>query len=141
MHKIKILTVGKVKESWLDAAIHDYTLRLTPVAKIEWMLAKNDEQLATALEKETGYIALDPQGKTFSSEKFSSFLHEALTAGGCRLSLVIGGAEGLTPSMRSGATALISLSPLTFTHQLTRVILLEQIYRAFEIEKGSGYHK
>ena len=60
---------------------------------------------------------------------------------GARCTFVIGGAEGLTLKMRQNATALISLSPLTFTHQITRLVLLEQIYRAFEIKRGSHYHK
>jgi 23S rRNA (pseudouridine1915-N3)-methyltransferase len=141
MIKIRVLTVGKVKESWLDEALEEYTQRLKPVLSLEWILLKTDEQLSQNIQKEPHYICLDPQGKAFSSEQFSKYLLKEIEQQGARLSFVIGGAEGLNPVIKKKAGGLISLSPLTFTHQLTRLILLEQLYRAFEIEKGSPYHK
>jgi 23S rRNA (pseudouridine1915-N3)-methyltransferase len=90
-------------------------------------------------------VLLDPLGATKTSERFSEDLYEWLDRGGSRLSLVIGGAEGLPsglkyPTQRPKPT-MISLSAMTFTHQFARVLLIEQIYRATEIRKGSGYHK
>lgn len=141
MFKLKIITVGKTKEAWLSQGIQEYTTRLKNVMSIEWSLAKNDLQLDQYLEKEASYIALDPQGILMSSEEFSKKLHEQLLKKGSRLTLVIGGSDGLSKAQKNKADFLLSLSALTFTHQITRLVLLEQIYRAVEIEKGSAYHK
>ena len=89
-------------------------------------------------------VLLDPRGKSKSSEQFSEDLYEWLNEGGSRLVFVLGGADGLPPELKSQATRsflLLSLSTLTFTHQFARTVLVEQIYRASEIKKGSGYHK
>jgi 23S rRNA (pseudouridine1915-N3)-methyltransferase len=139
MLKIKLFSVGKTKEQWLEDAIDEYLRRLKPTASIEFFWAKNDEQLLQLVEKEPLFICLDPNGKMMTSEQFSSFLISKLEEGGSRLSFVIGGPDGLPPILKKAF--LFSLSPLTLTHQLTRLILLEQIYRAFEIAKGSPYHK
>ncbi|MCB1111902.1 MAG: 23S rRNA (pseudouridine(1915)-N(3))-methyltransferase RlmH [Chlamydiales bacterium] len=140
MSKIKILTIGKTKESWLDEALAEYCKRLTGTAEIEFILVKNDDQLIKTLEKERHYICLDAQGNLMNSVAFSQFLMRKLEENGARLTLVIGGPEGLPKEIKQGAE-LISLSPMTLTHQCARLILLEQIYRAFEIAKGSKYHK
>lgn len=141
MHKIKVYTIGKIKESWLEEGIAEYTKRLKPVASFEWILAKNLEQLEHLLESESSFFALDPLGKAFTSESFAKWIETTLVQEGSRLSLVIGGSEGLSDQLRKRAKLLFSLSPLTFTHQMTRLILLEQVYRAFEISKGTAYHK
>jgi 23S rRNA (pseudouridine1915-N3)-methyltransferase len=141
MYKLKIFSIGKTKEAWLKEAIEEYSKRLEPILSIQWILAKDDSQLIALLAKETAYIALDPKGKMFTSEDFSTWLIQSLEAQDSRLNLVIGGAEGLPPPVAERALAKISLSKLTFTHQLTRLIMLEQIYRAFEIDRGSKYHK
>lgn len=141
MYKIKIFSIGKTKELWLQSAIEEYIKRLKPSIAIEWILAKNLSDLTDLLKKEKNYIALDPAGTMGSSEEFSKFIHTTLLQGGSRLALVIGGAEGLNEAIVKGATHRLSLSKLTFTHQMTRLILLEQLYRAVEIEKGSSYHK
>lgn len=141
MYKIKVLTIGKCKDSWLDAAIADYARRLRSQLSIEWRLAKSDEQLDDLLSKEPHYVALDPQGKLFDSLVFANWLESTLVKTGGRLLFVIGGSDGLTEMAKKRASELISLSPLTFTHQLTRLILFEQFYRALEIKRGSPYHK
>lgn len=141
MYKLKIITVGKTKEAWLAQAIQEYTTRLKNVMSIEWVLAKTDQQMEQFLEKEPSYIALDPQGTLMSSEEFSKKLLHQFVKKGARLTLVIGGSDGLSKRQKTGADLLLSLSPLTFTHQITRLVLLEQLYRALEIEKGSSYHK
>lgn len=140
MYKLRIYSVGKTKEEWLEAAIAEYLKRLQATVAIEFILAKNDEQLIASVEKEEAVICLDPLGKMMDSEKFSSFLMKQLEAGGSRLAFVIGGPEGL-PAVLRKKHPLISFSPMTFTHQIIRLILVEQIYRAFEIDKGSRYHK
>lgn len=141
MYKVKIFSIGKNKAQWLDDGVEEYTRRLKPILSIEWILSKNNEQLALLLEKEDGYICLDPHGVQMTSEKFSHYLHQQLLNNGSRLSFVIGGADGIPEKIKKDASSLLSLSLLTFPHQLTRIIFLEQIYRATEIEKKSPYHK
>jgi 23S rRNA (pseudouridine1915-N3)-methyltransferase len=140
MYKIKILTVGKTKEMWLEEGIKEYIKRLTSQAEIDLMLAKNDLQLTTWIEKESHVICLDAHGKLMDSQSFSNLLLTELEKGGARLTFVIGGAEGIPEALKR-QYPLVSLSLMTFTHQLARLILVEQIYRAFEIAKGSKYHK
>jgi len=140
MIKLKILSVGKTKEKWLNDACNEYIKRLTGSIQIESAWAKDDSQLVEWAQKENGYLCLDPAGRLFSSEEFAHFLIQQWEKGGSRLTLIIGGAEGLPPSIKEKGTA-ISLSPLTFTHQITRLVLVEQVYRAIEIQKGSQYHK
>ncbi len=125
----------------MKEALDEYSRRLSPILSIEWMLVKDDLQLEAHLHKEHSFIALEPGGKMFTSEDFSTWLIQSLEAKGSRLNFVIGGAEGIPPEISERALAKISLSKMTFTHQLTRLILIEQIYRAFEIYKGTGYHK
>ena len=141
MLKIKVYSIGKNKEEWLQQALNEYERRLKATLSFEWILAKNDEQLKQFLEKEENFICLDPQGKLYSSEEFSVFLTQAFRDYHSRLSLVIGGAEGIPSALKAKAKSSISLSRMTFTHQITRLVLIEQIYRALEIAKGSAYHK
>ena len=140
MIKIKILSVGKTKETWLTDAIDEYLKRLTPVATIEFVWAKNDEQLISFIEQESDIVCLDAQGSLMTSEEFAGFLIKQLESHGSRLTLVIGGSDGLPGNIKA-KYPLISLSRMTFTHQITRLVLIEQIYRAFEIWRGSKYHK
>lgn len=140
MLKLKILSIGKTKEKWLVEGLNEYLKRLQPFVQIENLWAKDDVQLTEWAKKETFFLSLDPSGRTFTSQNFSSFLMQAWEKQGSRLTMIIGGPEGL-PSEIKQRGELISLSPLTFTHQMTRLILLEQIYRAIEIQKGSSYHK
>jgi 23S rRNA (pseudouridine1915-N3)-methyltransferase len=140
MYKLRILSIGKTKEEWLETAIVEYLKRLLNTATIEFVLAKNNEQLEMLVKKEKAVICLDSTGSMMDSPKFSSFLIKQLEANGSRLAFVIGGANGLPKSLKV-EYPLISFSPMTFTHQIIRLILIEQIYRAMEIDKGSQYHK
>lgn len=140
MLKIKILSVGKTKESWLQEAWDEYCKRLKTTAQIETLWAKDDKHLELLAEKEDRLILLDPQGKMHTSESFSKFLWEEIEKGGAKTTFLIGGAEGIPQALKDKNES-ISLSRLTFTHQMTRLILIEQIYRALEIAKGSKYHK
>ena len=141
MYRIKIFSIGKTKESWLLDALEEYEKRLKSIIDIEWIFAKNYEQLKTYLNKEESFIALTPEAKQFSSEQFSHQIYSWLERFGSRLSFVIGGAEGLEEDILKKAFDTLSFSKMTFTHQMTRLVLVEQIYRATEIHKGSGYHK
>jgi 23S rRNA (pseudouridine1915-N3)-methyltransferase len=136
MIKIKILSVGKTKESWLEEAMQEYIKRLTPYAEIECLWLKDSRELLAQAQKEKNLLCLDPNGEELTSEAFAQTVEKA----GSRFTLVIGDADGLPEALKK-STRLISLSRLTFTHQMTRVILLEQIFRAFEIKRGSPYHK
>lgn len=140
MLKLKIISIGKTKEKWLHEAFQEYIRRLKPLVQVEYLWAKDNAELISWVQKEGLHFCLDPQGRLFSSEEFSDFLVKQWEAGGSRLTLIIGGAEGLPLELKKNSF-LISLSPLTFTHQITRLVLIEQIYRALEIYKGTPYHK
>ena len=139
MYKIKIFTIGKTKEAWLDEALKEYYKRLSSLVHFEWVLVKEDKQLQELAHQEDFCIGLDPTGASYTSENFSVYLLNQLQMRGSRLTFIIGGPSGLPKELKT--LPLISLSPLTFTHQLTRLVLVEQIYRALEIAKGSSYHK
>lgn len=138
--KIHIISVGKTKESWLQEAVSLYQERLLRSVQFQFSWVKDNDQLIQLTSKERRVVALDPLGKTFSSEEFSDFFYKEIEAGGAQLAFIIGGAEGLPPEIRS-RYPLFSLSRLTFTHQITRLILVEQIYRAIQIRQGTQYHK
>lgn len=139
MVKIRIYSPGKTKESWLEEALAEYLKRLKPVAQIEFIHPKTEKQYLEHALKEKRLLALDPTGKTLTSEQFSDLLFDEIEKGGAHLAFAIGAAEGLPKELLEKPR--ISLSSLTFTHQMVRLILIEQIYRAFEIQKQSGYHK
>lgn len=136
MFKVKVLTIGRCKEEWLIQAINEYEKRLRGKLSVEWQLAKDNAQLIEWAGSES-LIALDPKGELFTSEAWSQKMNRL----GLRLVFAIGGAEGLPSEILKRAQFRWSLSPLTFTHQITRLILMEQLYRATEIERGSQYHK
>ncbi len=142
MIKIKIVGVGKTKEDWLENGIEIYLKRLAGIAQFEFVFVKDDHALLELLKKETpsAYITLDEKGSTYSSVEFSHYLQRHLDENGPRLQFVIGGAEGLPSSLKTHEPNL-SLSPMTLTHQMVRLLLIEQVYRALEIQRGSRYHK
>ncbi len=139
MLKVKIISVGKTKEPWLEEALQEYIKRLSPIMQFETLWVKNDDQLLESCKKEN-IIALDPLGKEFDSLGFSKFVQQQFEANGSRIAFVIGGPEGLPPLLKK-SSKLISLSKLTFTHQIARLVLVEQLYRSFEIAKSTPYHK
>ncbi len=130
MMRIKIISPGKHREPWLIQALAEYEKRLTMDAKIEWVFPK---ELSMRDEK---YSLLDVKGKSLTSEEFSNFLMST-----SHHTFIIGGPEGPPKEIIEKASFRFSLSSLTFTHQLVRLVLLEQIYRGIEISKGSLYHK
>jgi 23S rRNA (pseudouridine1915-N3)-methyltransferase len=141
MFKVKVLTIGRAKESWLLEALREYEKRLQGTLQFEWKIGKNEAQLAEWAREEAHLIALDPKGELFDSEQLSQRLMRLFVERGSRLTFLIGGAEGIPADILSRCAWKWSLSPLTFTHQATRLLLVEQIYRALEIAKGSSYHK
>ena len=140
--RVTIYSVGKTKEPWLRTAIELYTTRLRSIVDVECVWVRDDAALEERVSRCTGAcIILDERGQQCTSVDFSSRLFDALEDGGSRLSFFIGGADGLPPALKADPKRLLSLSKLTFTHQMARLLLIEQIYRATEIRKGSGYHK
>lgn len=160
--KVNIRIVGrKSSEPWLEEGVEMYEKRLRPSnVEVDTTWHKDNAALMKGIDNDKSknhkVVLLDPTGKQPTSEKFAEQVYRWLDEGGSRLSFVIGGAEGLPPELKyparygngnskknnnSDAPMLISLSVLTFTHQFARLLLIEQIYRATEIQKGSGYHK
>ncbi|KAL7453203.1 hypothetical protein ACHAWC_004875 [Mediolabrus comicus] len=148
--QVKIRIVGRKNggEKWLDQSYATYESRLKPTnldVTTHWH--KTDEELVKAAtsdeNKNHKVILLDPLGKMCTSEVFSDNMYNWLEIGGSRLTFCIGGAEGLPKELRESTNKndMLSLSSLTFTHQFARILLMEQIYRASEIRRGSGYHK
>lgn len=136
MYKVKVLTIGRCKEGWLAEALAEYEKRLQGKLSMEWRLAKDDAQLVEWASGES-IVALDPKGELLDSKAWSHKMAQL----GLKIVFVIGGAEGLPAQIVKEAHFLWSLSPLTFTHQITRLILMEQLYRSMEIQRGSRYHK
>jgi 23S rRNA (pseudouridine1915-N3)-methyltransferase len=156
---VKIRIVGKKSggggsDGWLLDAYGMYETRLRGTLDVETVWHKNDADLVSAVEGDHAkghcVVLLDPLAKMYSSETFSDQFYRWMDMGGSRVSFVIGGAEGLPPSLKTmvfqqqgnnkGASAKVgalSLSTMTMTHQFTRVFLLEQVYRASEIQKGN----
>ncbi|MBR2614389.1 MAG: 23S rRNA (pseudouridine(1915)-N(3))-methyltransferase RlmH [Clostridia bacterium] len=156
MFKINIITVGKIKEDYFKKAVEEYLKRLTRFAEVkvveldEVTFSKEDGLAETILKKEEEkilpllkgqVICLAIEGKQFSSEEFSNYFVKAKSEGVSEMTFVIGSSYGLSKEIKKRAKLLLSFSKMTFPHQMFRVILLEQIYRAFMIENGSSYHK
>ncbi len=138
--KIRIVAVGKVKESYLLEGIGEYAKRLGPFCKLELIelkdmgLAKEAKMLERYLG--AGTFILDVGGKQFSSEEFAGFIkkHDR------ELTFIIGSADGIDESIKKRAPA-ISFSKMTFTHDMCRLVLIEQIYRAHMINANRQYHR
>ncbi len=155
--KIKIIALGKIKEKFLKDGIEEFLKRLTPFASIEIVeltpVEIKDENLtAKALEQEAEkifanikpnsyVITLEILGKQLSSEEFAQKINEITNSGTGELVFVIGSSCGISPSVSQRANFKLSMSKMTFLHQFARLLLVEQIYRAFKILKGETYHK
>ena len=158
--KIKIVTVGKLKEKYLKDGIAEYSKRISRFAKLEMIELADEKTPDKASEIENQKIletegarilskigerdfvlVLAIEGKTFSSEEFSKQLEEASIKGYSTLTFIIGGSLGLAASVKNRANLSVSFGRLTLPHQLMRLVLVEQIYRAFTIQQGSPYHK
>lgn len=157
--KISLVCVGKIKEKYLTAGIEEFTKRLTPFCRLE-TLAINEERMPEnpspaekqqVLERETQrllaiipdsayVILLDVVGRQLSSPELAAKMDALALAGHSHLTFVIGGPFGYTDALRQRADFALSFSKMTFTHQMIRLLLVEQIYRAFKISRGEKYH-
>lgn len=157
--KISIVCVGKIKEKYLTEGIAEFTKRLTPYCKLETIaigeekmpdnpspaekeqvLAKETERLLNAIPQNAHVVLLDLQGKEVTSPQLADLFDEWALAGKSHIAFVIGGAFGYTDALRKRADMRWSFSKLTFTHQMIRLLLVEQIYRAFKISRNEKYH-
>lgn len=159
MLTINIICTGKIKENYLKDAIGEYTKRLSKYCNLsifelpdeklpnnlnetieENIKQKECKNVIAHLKKESYIICLDLKGKELSSEEFSKKI-EDISLNNSSLTFIIGGTLGLTKELLSVANENICFSKMTFPHQLIRVFLLEQIFRAFKISKGETYHR
>ncbi len=139
--RCQIIAVGKVKKKWIQSGIGLYLNRLPGLNIIEIKdSSQGKESLAIkqALKKNALLITLNETGKSFTSKEFASKLQESNNQ---LLTFAIGGASGLSPEINSIASWQLSLSPLTFPHDLARLLLVEQLYRAQTISQGGPYHR
>ncbi|MGE5423032.1 MAG: 23S rRNA (pseudouridine(1915)-N(3))-methyltransferase RlmH [Ignavibacteriales bacterium] len=158
--KFVVISVGKIKESYLKAGIKDFMDRLRPYTSIELVEGLEEKtppnpteaQINTVLDKEGRkilaqvregdyFIALDSRGRSMTSETFAETIETLLPQGYSRIIFAIGGSHGFSPEVISRANLKLSLSQLTFPHQMAVLIFLEQLYRSFKIMKGEPYHK
>ncbi|MBR3146071.1 MAG: 23S rRNA (pseudouridine(1915)-N(3))-methyltransferase RlmH [Bacilli bacterium] len=150
---IKIITVGSIKEKYLKDAIEEYTKRLSKYTNIEIVEVKDEglvePQKAIILEEEKilkhinekdYLVTLEIEGKEFTSEEFAEKI-DKIQLEASNITFIIGGSYGLSQSIKDKSRLHLSFSKMTFPHQLFRVLLLEQIYRAFKINNNESYHK
>jgi 23S rRNA (pseudouridine1915-N3)-methyltransferase len=157
---ISIVTVGKLKEKYLKQGIEEYLKRLTAYAKVDvievadekapeilselemvQVKQKEGERILAKISQDTYVIALAIQGKLGSSEELADSLDKLATYGKSKIAFVIGGSLGLSDEVIKRSNEQLSFSRMTFPHQLMRLILVEQIYRAFRINRNEPYHK
>lgn len=158
--KVKIITVGKLKEKYLKDGIAEYSKRMSRFTKFEiveladektpdnasaaqnqQIMKKEGERILAKISERDYVIVLAIEGKQLSSEAFSQVIADATLRGYSDIVFVIGGSLGLADKVKKRANLRLSFGLLTLPHQLMRLVLLEQIYRAFMIQQGSPYHK
>lgn len=157
--KITIVCAGKIKEKYLSAGIAEFFKRLKPYAQVEireiheekmpedpspaekeQTLAREGEKLLKLVPDGSYLYVLDVYGKLKSSEQLAKEIADLGLRGRSSITFLIGGAFGISEEVRARADERISFSPMTFTHQMVRLLLVEQIYRAFKINRGEKYH-
>lgn len=154
--KVKLIVVGKTADSGLAGMISEYEKRLTHYIKFEQQIIKapkNAAKLSTEqlkveegklilaeLGKSDQVVLLDEVGKEYSSTRFADFLQSKMNSGLKDLVFVIGGAFGFSDAVYDRANSKMALSQMTFTHQMVRLVFVEQLYRAFTIIRNEGYH-
>ncbi|UCG21660.1 MAG: 23S rRNA (pseudouridine(1915)-N(3))-methyltransferase RlmH [Deltaproteobacteria bacterium] len=155
--KIQLIFVGKTREPYLREGIEDFLTRLRRYLPVEVKIVRaerltRDDQAARVVSTESGRVAaavpdqshlvvLDRLGRQFSSVSLARWWRKLEREGCRRLCFAVGGVLGFTDELRSQAQTLLSLSKMTFTHEMSRLILLEQLYRARTIMRGEKYHK
>lgn len=151
--KIKLIAVGKTKESYLQQGVDEYVKRLTRYADFEIIIVpegkttdanqakqKEGEAILAKLDKTDFLVLLDNRGKQYTSEKFALYIDTKAVNGVKTLVFCIGGAFGFSDKVYERKNEWLSLSEMTFSHQMIRLFFIEQIYRAFTIIKGHPYH-
>ena len=157
---ITIIGVGKIKEKFMQEGIKEYSKRLSRYCKlkiievtdesapenlsekeIEIIKEKEGKRILSKISNNSYIISLDIKGKNFSSEELSKKIEDITLGGTNDIIFIIGGSLGLSEEILNKSNLKLSFSKMTFPHQLTRMILLEQIYRGFRIMKGEPYHK
>ena len=160
MLTINLICVGSLKEKYLKDAVAEYQKRLKPFCRFEIIelseqklpdnpsqneikiaLSKEAEKMKSQIAKGSATVVLAIEGKELSSEKLAEKLNDFSLKGFSTINFVIGSSFGLCEELKRDATFSLSMSPMTFPHQLARVMLLEQIYRAFSIMNNTKYHK
>ncbi len=157
MLSVDVICVGKLKEKFFIGACEEYKKRLgaycklsitelaeTPAAndaEVRRALTAEGERILAKIPKDAYLICMCIEGKMLSSEALSEKITSLKCSGKSRICFVIGGSNGIDESIKARAELRLSMSPMTFPHHLARVMVLEQVYRAFKIEEGSGYHK
>jgi 23S rRNA (pseudouridine1915-N3)-methyltransferase len=158
--QIRVIAIGKVKERYLQEGVSEYEKRLRPYVKLQVVELAEEKRPQTvspatgsvAVEKEGGrilaaipdgsiVIALDGKGESWSSEELAASFREWRLSGQNLLTFVIGGDLGLSPAVLARSNLRLSLSKMTFTHPMARLLLLEQLYRACRILRNEPYHK
>lgn len=154
---IKIIALGKIKEKFLKEGIDEFLKRLTPYASVEVLelspieikdenltakvLEQEGEKILSHIKPQSFVITMEINGKMFSSEEFAKKIEDLTNDGTSEIVFVIGSSCGISPIVSNRANLKMSMSKMTFLHQFARLILIEQIYRAFKIIKGETYHK
>ncbi len=154
--KVHVISIGKTGASYLQEGIEGYQKRLKHYLKLEWtelpdikqaarlsreeIIKKEEAQFRSKIRPGSYLILLDEGGKEFSSEGLARFLNQRMLSGDKETTVLIGGAYGFGEGLKSSADRLISLSKMTFTHQMVRLLWLEQLYRAMTILRNEPYH-
>lgn len=158
--KITIIAVGKLKEKYWKQAIAEYEKRLSAYTKIdiievpdekapetmsdkeiEQVKEKEGQRILAKVKPQSTVITLEIKGKMLSSEGLAKELDQRMTQGASDFTFIIGGSNGLHQDVMKRSNFALSFSKMTFPHQMMRVVLLEQVYRAFKINRGEAYHK
>ncbi len=153
--KITLICPGKIREKWLSDGIDEYVKRLSKYCRteiieveaspdnipVERALNQEGERILAKIKPGDQVWAMDLHGREMTSEDISEALISSIEKGGGKLTIVIGGSNGLSAAVTSRANLRLCLGKHTMTHTMTRLIILEQIYRGFKISKGENYHK
>ncbi|MFZ5759808.1 MAG: 23S rRNA (pseudouridine(1915)-N(3))-methyltransferase RlmH [Thermodesulfobacteriota bacterium] len=153
--RLEVISPGKTKEGYLRVGIEDFAGRISHYARLEIKTVreiKGGQEPALIRESEgrlllekcgksAFVVALDPAGRFLSSEEFAALFTDWESQGRQVVAFLVGGPHGLAETVVRRADLVLSLSAMTFTHEMARLLLLEQIYRAYSIKSGSGYHK
>jgi 23S rRNA (pseudouridine1915-N3)-methyltransferase len=138
--KLRIAWIGKTKEPAIESLTDEYLKRLSRYAEVQGMVVRDESALLKPAANRHLLVLLDSRGKQFSSEEFAEFLRNHQDRNPLPLVFAVGPANGFSPEIRQEAKLLLSLGKMTVAHELARVVLLEQLYRAFTILKGHPYH-